>query len=167
VIRIRWSEPTREDPASPVGWWLPSIILATIFLNFPFWFAFEREIPFSGPPSAYFGLLSGIALLFVALFYLGPALAAQSSKRSLYGMAESSLGSIPAVGFRLCCAFYLVLWLTFSVETIALLLYQWPYRRDPTTAESVLLAAAITLLLFATALQGLRANASSLYSRTN
>lgn len=63
------------------------------------------------------------------------------------------------IGFRLCCAFYLVLWLTFSVQTIVLLLYQWPYRRDPTRAESVLLAAAITLLLFGTALHGLRTSA--------
>ena len=108
VIRIRWSERSPEDSASSTGWWLPSIILATIFLNFPFWFVFEREIPFSGPPWAYFGVLGGIALLFVALFYLGPALAMQSSKRSLYSLAESSFGSIPAVGFRLCCAFYLV-----------------------------------------------------------
>ncbi len=83
----------------------------------------------------------------------------QSSKRSLYSLAESSFGSIPAVGFRLCCAFYLVLWLTFSVQTIALLLYQWPYRRDPTRAESVLLGAAIILLLFGTALHGLRTSA--------
>lgn len=159
MIRIRWSEATPEDPTSPVGWWRPSIILATLFLNFQFWFVFEREIPFSGPPLAYFAVLGGIAVLFVSLFYLGPALAAQSSKRSLFRIAEFSFGTIPAIGFRLCCAFYLVLWLTFSVQTIALLLYQWPYRRDPTRAESALLAAAITLLLFATALQSLRTNA--------
>jgi cytosine/uracil/thiamine/allantoin permease len=96
----------------------------------------------------------------VALFYLGPALAMQSSKLSLYGLAESSLGTILAAGFRLCCVFYLVLWLTFSVETIVLLVYQWPYRRDPTRLGSGLLAAAITLLLFGTALHGLRTSAN-------
>ena len=82
-----------------------------------------------------------------------------SSKLSLYGLAESSFGSILAAGFRLCCVFYLVLWLTFSVETIALLVYQWPYRRDPTRFGSGLLAAAITLLIFGTALQSLRTSA--------
>jgi len=159
VIRIRWSDRSPEDSSSSTGWWLPSIILATLFLNFQFWFVFERLIPFSGPSSAYFGVLGGIALLFVALFYIGPALAMQSSKLSLYGLAESSFGSILAACFRLCWAFYLVLWLTFSVETIALLVYQWPYRRDPTRLGSGLLAAAITLLLFGTALQNLRTSA--------
>ena len=142
-----------------VGWRLHSIILATLFLNFQFWFAFDWEIPLSGPPWAYFGTLVGIALLFVFLFYLGPVLAVQSTKRSLYGLAEFSFGSIPAMGFRLCCAFYLVIWLTFSVQTIVLLSYRWPYRRDATKAESGLLAAAITLFLFATALQSLRTSA--------
>ena len=159
VIRIRWSEPSPEDPAYPLGWWLPSIMLATLFLNFQFWFIFERDLPLSGPPFAYFGVLGGIALLLVSLFYLGPALAAQSSKASLYGLAEFSFGSVLAVGFRLCCGFYLVLWLTFSVQTVALLLYQWPYRRDPTKVESGLLAAAITFFLFATAMESLRTNA--------
>lgn len=159
MIRIRWSDRSPEDDTTSIGWWLPSIILATLFLNFQFWFVFERLIPFSGPPSTYFGVLGGIAMLFVALFYLGPALAMHSSKLSLYGLAESSFGSILAAGFRLCCVFYLVLWLTFSVETIALLVYQWPYRRDPTRFGSGLLAAAITLLIFGTALQSLRTSA--------
>ncbi len=159
MTRLRWSDRSPEDSSSSPGWWLPSIVLATLFLNFPFWYVFERSLPLSGPPLMYFGVLGGIALLFVTLFYLGPALAMQSSKRSLYGLAEFSFGSILAVGFRLCCAFYLVIWLTYSVQTIALFLYQWPYRRDPTRVGSGLVAAAITLLLFATALQGLRTSA--------
>ena len=159
VIRIRWSERSPEDSTSASGWWFPSIVLATLFLNFPFWLNFEQDLPLSGPPVTYFGLLSGIVLLFVALFYLGPALGAQSCKRSLYRLAEVSFGSIPAVGFRLCCASYLALWLTFSVQTIGLLLIRWPYHRGPTTAESGLVAAAITLFLFATALQSMQTNA--------
>jgi hypothetical protein len=112
-----------------------------------------------GPPLAYFGLVIGIALLFVMLFYLGPALAAQSSKRSLFSLAEVSFGTMPAMGFRICCAFYLVLWLSFSVQTVVVFLYRWPYHREPTGLESAILPAVITLFLFATALQTLGTNA--------
>ena len=159
VIHIRWSDATPEDPDSSAGWWLPSIIVATLFLNFPFWLSFDRSVPLLSPPVAYFGLLGGIALLLVSLFYLGPALAAQSSQRSMFHIAQFSFGTILALGFRLCCALYLVIWLTFSVQTIGFLMVQWPYHRGPTTLESGLIATAITLFLFVTALQGMRTNA--------
>ena len=77
----------------------------------------------------------------------------------MFHIAQFSFGTILALGFRLCCSLYLLIWLTFSVQTICLLLVQWPYHRGPTTLESALVATAITLFLFATALQGMQTNA--------
>ncbi len=159
VIRFRWTGTTAEDPATLVGWALPSIILATLFLNFPFWFSLEPDIMWLGPPCVRLGLIAGIGLFFVFLFYLGPALLGQSRNLSLFRLAEYSFGTIPGIAFRICCVLYLTIWLTFYLQTIGILLVPWPLSRNITGTESVLILAALAVFLLATALQTLHANA--------
>lgn len=56
--------------------------------------------------------VGAVAALITALFFIGPALAAQASKRTLMGVIEDSLGSIPAYLLRVCCVLFLLIWLT-------------------------------------------------------
>jgi hypothetical protein len=38
VRKLRWSDSEPDDPSTPIDWRIAALILATLFLNFPFWF---------------------------------------------------------------------------------------------------------------------------------
>jgi hypothetical protein len=130
-------------------------VLATLFLSL-LWYIEAHEFWFPGPPVVRFALLGGSALLLVALFYLGPAFAAQLTKRSLFDLVEVSLGSIPALGLRLCCVLYVVALLDGPSWLVARALSESFLHHAPSTTTLGLLAAGILAFLFATGLQSLR-----------
>jgi hypothetical protein len=80
VHRIRWFDPESDDPATPVDWPVPALILATLFLNILFWEAHGLSLwPFR-PLPLYLLLLGAVALLVTALFFMGPSLATQAAR---------------------------------------------------------------------------------------
>ena len=95
-MRLRWSDPREDDPAI-VAWPYPALLLATLFFNAAFYYLLGPEFPFRGHAVWYFAQVFGDAILLGALFYLGPALAAQAARRSLFDLAGASLGSIGAM----------------------------------------------------------------------
>src|ERR1700678_4324456 len=84
VLKLRWFDAPGSSSAVP--WSSLAMILATLFLNFWFWLAIGWDFPFAGPPLLYFSLLVGVAVLLVALFYIGPAFSVPSG-RSLFDAA--------------------------------------------------------------------------------
>ena len=82
-----------EDTLAPVGWKWPSLLTATLFLNFVFWHAPAQAFPFEGPPIVFVSSIGAVGALVVALFFLGPACATQESGRSLFEVAEASFGT--------------------------------------------------------------------------
>jgi hypothetical protein len=159
VLRLRLSDPEPDDGSTPVGWRFAALLTATLFLNFHFWFVHGLDLWRPGPPLRNAGLLGAGALLIAALFFVGPALATQAARRPLLGVAESSLGSIPAFGLRLCCLLFLVGWIS---SLVAEAWMWWLYsilRRDISPIESGLIAAGVLVFLFVTGLQSLRTSA--------
>jgi hypothetical protein len=144
---------TRQaDGAAIVPWGYPALLLATLFLNFAFWYGVGRDFPFHGPGVWYLVQVLGGAVLLGALFFLGPALAGQSAKRSLFELAERSLGSTGAIGLRVCCAAFLVVWLAGLVWMIV----RWLLGNVSAAVER-LAAGSLALLLFWIGMQSLRA----------
>jgi hypothetical protein len=159
VRRIRWFDPDNEEPSTPVEWPVASLLLATLFLNFAFMeLEGGRFWPFS-PLPLYALLLGGMALLVTALLFMGPALATYSAGRPLFRVIEDSLGWVPALGMRLCCAVFLSLWIA---ALIAIPVWWWSYSvRDgqPSATQSSVFVAVLLTFLFVTAQQSLRTGA--------
>ena len=153
VRKLRWSDAEPDDPSTPIDWRIAALILATLFLNFPFWMSYGLHLWVPGPiPGDTILLLTG-ALLLIALFFVGPALAAQATRRPLPRVVEDSLGSIPAFGLRLCCAWFLVCWMATVIALPASWLLQFMLRRDVSLTESGLVAGGVLALAFVTGLQ--------------
>jgi hypothetical protein len=153
-LRIRWWDST--DDGTIVPWVYPALVLAPLFLNPAFWYGEGPEFPFHGPALQYFIAVFGEAALLAALFYLGPALAAQSSKRSVFGLAETSLGSIGALGLRVGSAIFLVLWLGEQINVMARWLVPLWTRPVASEAAEGVDAVILVLLVFWTGVQNLR-----------
>jgi len=83
------------------------LIIATLFLNFPFWILNSVDLPMSGSLPLYAVQVGVVSLLIATLFFVGPALAAQAAKRDV---VENSLGSFPAYGVRFCRVLFLLAW---------------------------------------------------------
>ena len=80
--RIRWFDPDKDDPSSPVAWSAASLVTATLFLNWSF--TFQAGGPWQVCPLPLYALLFGIlALLLTGLFFIGPALAIRTAGRPL------------------------------------------------------------------------------------
>ena len=157
--RIRWFDPESDDPATPVDWPVPALILATLFLNILFWEAHGLSLwPFR-PLPLYLLLLGAVALLVTALFFMGPSLATQAARLPLLGVIENSFGSIPAFGLRLCCVLYLVLWIAYLIAVPVWLWSSQILRRQVSSTESGIFAAAVLVFLFVTGSQSLRSGA--------
>ena len=156
--RIRWSGPT-DDPAALFGWQLPSLVLATLFLNFFFWFAPADHFWFSGSPTVFVASLGTLTALVLVLFFLGPAFAAHETRRSLFQLAEASFGVVPALGFRICCAVLCVLWIAGVSGTLTFKILGFLLQRSFSVVESGLVAGGLMLFLFATGLQDMRTSA--------
>ena len=131
-------------------------MLATLFFNFVFWYEEARDFDLFGSPGLYVASLIGSAVLIAGLFYLGPAAAAQTGKRSLMDLVAASVGSIPAWLFRVCSTLFSIGWLMALLGTTAFIAFQWPFRRMPTNSERVLSTVGLAAFLFATGLQSIR-----------
>lgn len=155
VRKLRWSDAEPDDPSTPIDWRIAALILATLFLNFPFWFRCNLYLSVPGPIIRSAGLLLAGALLMTVLFFLGPALATQAARRPLLRVAEDSLGSIPALGLRLCCVCFLVCWMATVIEMPGSWMLPRALGRDVSSFESGLVAGGILVLSFVTGLQTL------------
>jgi hypothetical protein len=155
--RIRWTDPN-DDSAKLFGWRLPSLVLATPFLNIYFWYEPGCRFPFTGSLAVFLGSLGTVTVLVPVLFFLGPAFAAHETRQSLFQVAGASFGTGPAVGLRICCAVMCVCWIAGLSATIL----SWSgfmLRRDLSFPESNLFAGLLMLFLFATGLQSLQTSA--------
>jgi hypothetical protein len=156
VLRIRWSAP--EGDVSPLSWINASLITATLFLNFLFCYE-SSSFGFDGTLPVYLGFLVAVASLIPLFFFAGPALASQTAGRPLFDVVESSLGSIPGWGSRLCCGWFLTVWIAVLISFPASRLVTFILRRDATAMESAVIGASLVAFLFATGLQGHWTNA--------
>lgn len=143
----------------PLAWPFAALIGATLFLNFPFWF--ERGLYLWTPGSfpRYAVVVAGSTLLIAALFFVGPALAAHAARRPLFDVVESSFGSIPAWGVRLCCIWFLAVWIGDLVSWPASRFVTFILRRNSSVFESAAIATSLVALLLITGLQSFRIGA--------
>src|SRR5580658_4221131 len=91
--------------------------------------------------------VGAVSLLIAALFFVGPALAAQAAKRPLLGAVENSLGSVPTYGVRCSCVPFLLVWTAKMIASTEL----WPLhviqRRQVSLLESGAIAVVVVLFL--------------------
>jgi hypothetical protein len=149
VPRLRWSDPEPDDPSTPLDWRIPAAILATIFLNVPFWLWQSYSLWSAGPLPGNAIVFLAVALLAAALSFAAPAFAAQQERRSLLAIAESSLGKLPAFVLRLFCLAFLACWLvTFFLRPVS-----WMCYGEVSPGGWRLLATALLAFTFFTAMQ--------------
>lgn len=104
--RIRWS--TREpDATAPLDWRVPAALLATLFLNFAMSDGIHSRVWVERPLGGWLAVTLVIALSTLPYFLL-PALAVHSARKSLSWVIESSLGTVPAVAVRLATLVFLL-----------------------------------------------------------
>jgi hypothetical protein len=143
----------------PIDWRAPAIIIATLFLNFFFWWEHNVVVCVPGPLVGDAVLLGAVSLLMLALFFLGPAFSTQAVGRPLLRVVESSLGSVPAFGLRVCCVLFLVGWLAKLAEVPGMWWHSAGPRWELSPTQSNLVAASVLLFLFYTGLRSLQTNA--------
>jgi hypothetical protein len=159
VLSFRWSDPEPDDQSTPVDWRFVALIVATLFLNFPFWYVHGLDFPMFYSLPVYAFLVGVVALLITALFFLGPALAAQRAKRPLVDLMENSLGAIPASLLHIGCVLFLLLWIA-NLIAVPLGWLSFILRRGEVSAtESGIIAVIALVFLFFTGLQSMRTNA--------
>jgi len=156
VVRLQWFD-AANDSAGSVSWRLPAIILATLFLNFFFWFEPAHQFSFSGSPASYFVSLVGLCALVPALFFLGPALSAYGSQRSLFEVAEVSFGTVLGAAVRLGCAALALLWTASVVGSITSRFLRFNF--DFSAFKCVIAAGALAVYVFVTGVQSLQTSA--------
>ena len=164
MLRIRWTDPA-EDPEALHGWREPSLILATLFLNFFFWYAPADGFSFNTSFAVIFGSLVALVVLAMMLF-LVPALAAQEARRTLFEIVEVSFGTVAGFGFRLACGALCVFWVAGMTGALGFRFSMAVLNREFSLAQSGPWLAVLVLFVFATGQQGLRASAK-LASFTN
>lgn len=148
TLRLRFSDPEPDDPSMPVDWRWSSLIIATLFLNVSFCAGYGLALCSFGSPAVVAGVLGIAALLLTALFFIGPALAAQASRRRIFGLVELSFGSIPTVVLRACAIAFLTLWIAQLVSVPALWSLAYVDGHERPLAETVLIAAGIVVFCF-------------------
>lgn len=159
MLRFRWPDPYPDDRSTPVDWRSAALIIATLFLNFPFWYVAGSNLGMLCALPLYAFVLGAAALPITGLFFVGPALATQAARRPLFEVVESALGSIPTCGLRLCCALFLTLWIVNFGTVLGLWWSSFILRRAVSSTESGVIVAVILLFLFITGLQSPRTNA--------
>jgi hypothetical protein len=159
VLRIRWFDAEPVCPQMPLDWRLPALVMATLFLNFQFWYVHGLDFPLYHPVLLHIALLVAGTLLITALFFIGPALATQATRRPLLEVAARTLGVIPAYGLRLCCAVFLLLWIALSITGLGLRLVAFTLNREVSSTEFAIGAGSFLVFLFLTGLQSLRTSA--------
>jgi len=156
--RIRWTD-LPEDPAMLSGWQLPSLVLATLFFNFFFWYVPATTFPFIGSPILYLASLGTVIALVAVFFFLCPALAAHRTRKSLFQLAEASFGVVPAIGFRIGCVMLCMLWLAGTTGVLFNNVLRFVLQRSLTLVEVSLFLGLPVVFLFVTGLQNLRTSA--------
>ena len=159
MLRLRWSNPEPDDLSLPIDWRVPALIIATLFLNFSFWWEHNVDVCVPGPLLGDAAILGAVSVLTFALFFLGPALATQAAGRPLLGTVANSLGSIPAYGLSVCCLLFLVGWIATLAEVPGMWWYSVGPRWELSSTQSRLIAAGVLVFLFHTGLRGLQVNA--------
>jgi hypothetical protein len=159
VLRLIWFDRDAGDQAMPIPWIYAAVVTATMFLNFPFWIDRGSILWIPGSFLRNAALAAAAAALMAALAFAGPALICQAAKRPLFDVIESSLGSIPTTGIRLCCAALLTAWIADLVSFPASRFVTFMLRREVPSADSAAIGAALVAYLFATSLQSYRLNA--------
>ena len=159
TLRLRWSDLEPDNPSAPVDWRYTSLIIATLFLNFSFCENYGLRLGSFGSLAVDAGVIGVAALSHTALFFIGPALAAQASRRSIFGLLEHSFGSIPVLVLRVCVVAFLALWIAHLVTVPALWAFAYVPRPERPLTETRLMAAGIVVFLFLTGLQSIRTSA--------
>ncbi len=157
MLRLRWFDAEPVCPPMPLNWRMPALVMATLFLNFQFWYVHGLDFPMYNPVPLHIGLLAAGTLLITALFFIGPALATQAARQPLLELAAQTLGVIPAYCLRLCCAVFLILWIALSITGPGLRLVAVTLNREVSSTEFALGAGSLLVFLFLTGLQSLRA----------
>jgi hypothetical protein len=150
VLRIRWDS---DDPSKTLDWRAATAILATLFLNLYFNFYTSDRLWMFLPLPLYVVLLAAVALLMLAAFFLGPALAAHCRAGSIFRAVEDSLGTLPALAVRLGGLVFLVL------GTAAVLSLTTGFLARTWHLSPALLAGTIATFVFVTAQQSIRTEA--------
>jgi hypothetical protein len=149
VLRLRWFEP--DDPDSPVEWPVLAPILAALFFNAAFWLISDQALwrfhwpPFDFAASLVFGLACA------ALFFIGPALAAEAAG-SFRSMLDSGFGTVPGFCVQMACVVYLITWISRLLWAVCLSLG----LANPTLPKLGMTGAAILLLVYLTGCQSVR-----------
>jgi hypothetical protein len=154
VPRFRFFD--TDDPNTPVDWRIPAAILPTLFLGARFWFAQGIDSWTSSAPLA-IAVFGVAAILCAALFFIGPALAAQAAG-SFPSMLASAFGIVPGFGVQLVCVIYLVIWTAQLMATVCYWL--GPTYRPLPPIEFGLLVAVILLFVSLTSCQNIRTTAT-------
>jgi hypothetical protein len=155
VLRVRWFEV--DDPASQVEWPVLAPILAAVFFNAAFWLVSDHDLwrfhwpPFDFAASAAFGLACA------ALFFVGPALAAQPAG-SFRLMLASTFGTVPGFCVQMACVVYLVSWISRLLATACMFL-SLPNPPQP-MIELATIGGAILLLVYLTGCQSVRTSSA-------
>ncbi|WP_321471985.1 hypothetical protein [uncultured Paludibaculum sp.] len=111
VIRLRLSGPVAVDPSSPLDWRLQVWLLSSLFFNMPFFCVYGAGFWMEWPLPQYSVILVVVALFVAGVFFLMPALAVHAARKSLFETLADSIGSLPALGVRLCGIALLFLWI--------------------------------------------------------
>jgi hypothetical protein len=159
VLRQRWSNSAPDDRSFSSDWRAPALITATLFLNFPFWYIHGNDLWMRYAFPVYTCVLALASVLTTVVFFVGPAFACQQSGRGLLGTVENSLGSIPAYCVRLCCLWFLVVWIAGLIAVPVSSQLTFILRTEVSSVQSAALAGVLLAFLFLTGLQSLQASA--------
>ena len=152
--RLRLFDP--GDPTEFVGWRIPALIIATLFVNVPFWFTQGDDFWRLNSPLLATAAWSAAALLCAILFFLGPALNAQAAN-SFPAMLASTFGRVPGTCVQIVCAIYVVIWIS---SLLAMTSFWLEPRNHPwTPLETAAISAAVLTVAALTAWQSIRTTA--------
>jgi hypothetical protein len=155
VLRVRWFEV--DDPASQVEWAALAPILAALFFNAVFWLMHDTDLwRFNWPPFA-FAASCAVGIACAALFFVGPALAAQAAD-SFRSLLASAFGTVPGFCVQMACVVYLVTWISRLLSLVCLFL---GLANPPRPAiELGMIGGAILLLVYLTGCQSVRTSSA-------
>lgn len=155
MLRVRWFE--IDDPDSQVEWPALAPILAALFFNAVFWVLSEHALwRFNWPPFD-FAASSAFGLACAALFFVGPALAAQAAG-SFRSVLASALGTVPGFCVQMACVVYLIVWISQLLSTAGVFL---SLANPPRPAiELGIIGSAILLLVYLTGCQSVRTSSA-------
>ena len=159
VSRIRWFDTDCVIPATPVDWRSVAVITGTLFINFYFCERYGLQLRGFGGIGVELSLLAAAALVIAALFFVGPAMAAQSARCGVFSLIANSLGSVPAYAVRLCAVVFLCIWMANILALPTLWAIGSIPARHPDSTQIGIVAAVILLFLFFTGLQSIQTSA--------